>query len=168
MTSPKTRKTEAAHPAREDVATIAKVLQAASLKLQAFAHEDQFGFVIEFDDALYEGAVAYVMWPEKRFVFAIDLAGHATRDAMTQTAEFLSRANYGMVVGNFEMDWEDGSARFRVGLDYDGAKLDPALVKNIAATALETCDIYAAALADVMQGRLTALEAIQAIEQAES
>lgn len=168
MARTKTPKEPAPHPARETVATIRKVLDAAALKVKPFVHEDQCGFVIDFEDSLYEGAVAYIILPENRFIFAIDLAGTGTPDTAHSMAEYIARANYGMVVGNFDMDYSDFSARFRVGLDYEGVELGAPLIKNIVATALEACDTYAAGLADVMQGKLTALEAIRTIEEPES
>lgn len=32
---------------------------------------------------------------------------------MKRTAEFLTRANYGLVFGNFEMDMHDGEIRYK-------------------------------------------------------
>ncbi len=34
----------------------------------------------------------------------------------TTTAEFICRANYGLPIGNFEMDFADGELRFKVGI----------------------------------------------------
>jgi hypothetical protein len=33
----------------------------------------------------------------------------------TAVGEFLGRVNYLLPIGNFEMDWEDGEVRFRIG-----------------------------------------------------
>lgn len=33
-----------------------------------------------------------------------------------QAAEFITRANYGLPVGNYELDFEDGELRFKIGL----------------------------------------------------
>ena len=32
------------------------------------------------------------------------------------TAEFICRANYGLPIGNFEMDFSDGELRYKVGI----------------------------------------------------
>ncbi|HQP35543.1 MAG TPA: hypothetical protein PLI95_10195, partial [Polyangiaceae bacterium] len=55
MARTKTPKEPAAHPARETVATIRKVLDAAALKFKPFVHEDQCGFVIDFEDGDLKG-----------------------------------------------------------------------------------------------------------------
>src|SRR5438045_1991670 len=38
-------------------------------------------------------------------------------------AEFISRANYGLVVGNFEMDYEDGQVRYKTSLDVEDCEV---------------------------------------------
>ncbi|HST05674.1 MAG TPA: YbjN domain-containing protein [Chloroflexia bacterium] len=37
-------------------------------------------------------------------------------------ADFLTRANYGLYVGNFEMDYNDGEIRYKTSLDVEGNK----------------------------------------------
>ncbi|NJL06648.1 MAG: YbjN domain-containing protein [Chloroflexaceae bacterium] len=39
-------------------------------------------------------------------------------------AEFLTRANYGLVLGNFEMDFEDGEIRYKTSIDVERIPLD--------------------------------------------
>lgn len=38
-------------------------------------------------------------------------------------AEFVTRANYGLVLGNFELDFSDGELRAKTSLDLGGAEL---------------------------------------------
>ena len=69
----------------------------------------------------------YAVWEER--------VAEAQRLAMS---EFLHRANYGLVLGNFELDLGDGEVRFKVGIDVEGVRLDlprsnpvgPALIKQ--------------------------------------
>jgi hypothetical protein len=35
-------------------------------------------------------------------------------------AEFITRINFGLVSGNFEMDWADGEVRFKTGMELTG------------------------------------------------
>lgn len=39
-------------------------------------------------------------------------------------AEFLTRANYGLAMGNFEMDFEDGEVRYKTSIDVERIPLD--------------------------------------------
>ena len=54
-------------------------------------------------------------------------------------AEFITRANFGLNVGNFEMDWEDGEIRFRTSIvlgnmDFDYSLIDEQLMVNLITT----------------------------------
>lgn len=46
---------------------------------------------------------------------AIDMRADA--EARPRVAEFLTRANYGLTYGNFEMDWNDGEIRYKMTVD---------------------------------------------------
>ena len=51
------------------------------------------------------------------FPLSLDVANDDKRIAMT---EFLCRVNYGLPYGNFELDLEDGTLRYKVTVDCDG------------------------------------------------
>jgi hypothetical protein len=57
-------------------------------------------------------------------------------------AEFLTRANYGLIIGNFEMDFDDGEVRYKTSLDVEGDHLSPALVKSLVYANVVTMDRY--------------------------
>lgn len=46
-------------------------------------------------------------------------------------AEYITRANYDLVIGNFELNFETGQVRFKTSLDVEGTQLTPELVKNL-------------------------------------
>jgi hypothetical protein len=48
-----------------------------------------------------------------------------------EVADFLTRANYGLALGNFELDFEDGEIRYKTVLEVDGQYISPALVKRL-------------------------------------
>jgi hypothetical protein len=47
--------------------------------------------------------------------------------------EFITRANYGIYVGNFELDYDDGEIRFRTSIDVENSEssLNFELLKNL-------------------------------------
>ena len=47
-----------------------------------------------------------------------------------ELAEFLTRINYRMIFGDFEMDFSDGEVRFRFPVDCDGAAPSDAMIKR--------------------------------------
>jgi len=64
--------------------------------------------------------------------------------------EFLTRANFGLVIGNFEMDLRDGEISYHVGHVIAGQKLDDETIRGLVTTALATSDKYFPALMCLM------------------
>lgn len=56
--------------------------------------------------------------------------------------ELLARINYGQVIGNFEMDLEDGEVRFKTSLDFDGAELTYNLLRQLFAANVSVMEHY--------------------------
>jgi len=80
-------------------------------------------------------------------------------------AEFMMRANYGMRIGNFELDLTDGEVRYKSSLDFEGQPLTSRLVHNAIYPAVTTMDRYFPSLMKVAYGGATAAEAVREIEQ---
>jgi hypothetical protein len=68
------------------------------------------------------------------------------------TQEFVTRANYGLVIGNFEMDLDDGEVRFKASLDLHGEPLTTPLLRALAEATLTTMRRYLPGLLAVMHG----------------
>jgi len=79
-------------------------------------------------------------------------------------AEFIARANYGMRIGNFELDFSDGEVRYKSSLDFEDATLTPALIKNAIYPAVRTMDEYLPGIMGVIYGNKSAAEAVAEIE----
>ncbi len=82
-------------------------------------------------------------------------------------AEFLTRANYGLTIGNFEMDFEDGEIRYKTSIDVEGDRLTPPLVANLVNANILTIDQYFPGIMKVVYGGVSPEEAIQSIEDEE-
>jgi len=48
-----------------------------------------------------------------------------------EASSFLTRANYGLAAGNFELDFEDGEIRYKTVLQLQGDRLDAATLKRL-------------------------------------
>ena len=83
------------------------------------------------------------------------------RNAM---AELLTRINFGLPLGNFEMDYADGEIRFKTSIDVSGAHLSGELFDDLYEPNIATMDIYLPALEAVRDGRMTPLAAVEMIE----
>jgi hypothetical protein len=79
-------------------------------------------------------------------------------------AEYLCRANYGLLLGNFEFDYANGEVRYKTSVDVEGGELTSRMVKKQIAVNLSTVDKYAKGLMDILYRGLTPAEAIAEIE----
>jgi hypothetical protein len=80
-----------------------------------------------------------------------------------EVVDFTAMANSGLLVGNFEIDLDDGEIGVRVGVDLDGVTLDDdsltALLNNMLGSALGVLEQYGAAIEAVAAGELDAVQA---------
>ncbi|TNE88268.1 MAG: YbjN domain-containing protein [Deltaproteobacteria bacterium] len=79
-------------------------------------------------------------------------------------AEFITRANYGLPIGNFEMDFDDGEFRFKTSVDMEGGKLTAKMAENLLVLNLRSMDRYAAGAMKVAFDNAKPAAAIAAIE----
>jgi len=79
-------------------------------------------------------------------------------------ADFLTRANYGLYIGNFEMDYNDGEVRFKTSLDVEGDELSTALMKRIVYDNVGVMDKYLPGIMTVIYGGASPTEAIAKVE----
>ncbi len=85
-------------------------------------------------------------------------------DKRTAVMEFLTRVNYGLVIGNFELDLSDGEVRYKVSVDVEGSKLVPIMVKNLIGAGVTMMDRYYPGLMAVAYGGKSPLEAIKDVD----
>ncbi|MBN1873044.1 MAG: YbjN domain-containing protein [Anaerolineae bacterium] len=100
----------------------------------------------------------------EQFLFYAIAPVNAPEESRTNVAEYLTRANYGLRIGNFEMDYSDGEIRYKSSLDFEDEALTSNLIRNTIYPAVQTMDRYLAGLMRVMYNAQTPEEAIGDIE----
>ena len=100
----------------------------------------------------------------EQFVFYAVAPVKVPENQRIAVAEFLTRANYGMRIGNFELDFSDGEVRYKSALDFEGETLSDNLLKNSIYPAVQVADRYMPGLMAVAFGGKQPSEAIAAIE----
>ena len=88
----------------------------------------------------------------------------ATEKRMGDVAEYLHRANYDMMVGNFEMDFRDGEVRFKVTTDFNGIKPDLDHLDRIIDCCLAMSDRYLTGIGLILFRNYTPQQAISVAE----
>jgi hypothetical protein len=100
----------------------------------------------------------------QQFLFYV-IAPVKAPDAMRPAvAEYITRANYGLRIGNFEMDYSDGEVRYKSSLDFEDEDLTPNLIRRAIYPAVHTLDFYLPGLLAVMYGNKTPQDAIATVE----
>jgi hypothetical protein len=87
-------------------------------------------------------------------------------DIRTVMAEFITRANYGLVMGNLELDMDDGEIRYKTSRDLSSDKLAELLPPLLYANVV-SLDRYLPGIRLVVEGGVSPAEACAAIENAE-
>ena len=100
----------------------------------------------------------------EQFIFYVMCPVKAPEEKRLAVAEFIARANYGMRIGNFELDFSDGEVRYKSSLDFEGVLLEPLLIRNAIYPAAQTMNRYLPGLMGVIYSNKTPEEAIAEIE----
>ncbi|MEL7034178.1 MAG: YbjN domain-containing protein [Cyanobacteria bacterium J06592_8] len=79
-------------------------------------------------------------------------------------AALITMINYGIIVGNFEMNFYDGEIRYKTSIDVEGDRLSPTLVKHLVYANVTTMDKYLPGIMSIIFGNMSAEEAISRIE----
>ncbi len=103
----------------------------------------------------------------EQFIFYVVMPVRAPAHMRAAVAEFITRANYGLRIGNFELDFDDGEVRYKSSIDFEGLQLTAGLIRNTMYPAVQTMDRYLPGVLAVIFGGKSAEEAIAAIEEDE-
>jgi len=156
-------------------------MQDYSLKIadaiEQFLKEDDWNFepvdengVIRFGIRLkckFQHADIHVRIRQSGFMVLAVLPITADEESRPQVLDFINRANYGFIHGNFEMDPRDGEVRFRTSQNCgdDEVLVSSEIIRECIYLNLSMVERYGTPLMKVMMG---ALEPEEAIEQAEA
>lgn len=99
----------------------------------------------------------------KQFIFYSICPLSTPENKRQEIAEFIARANYGMIIGNFELDFDTGEIRYKTSIDVEGDQLTSALIKQVVYTNVIIMDNYLSGFLEVIKDNKTPLEAITGI-----
>ncbi|MFB8788166.1 MAG: YbjN domain-containing protein [Potamolinea sp.] len=101
---------------------------------------------------------------QRQFLFYSVLPINVPEKKRLAVAEFLTRANYGLTVGNFEIDLTDGEVRYKTSMIFQGCALNSAVIEQLVYGNLLTMDQYIPGMMTVIYTNVSPLEAIAQIE----
>jgi len=118
-------------------------------------------FISEHGDFI---CVAKVLEQKSQFVFYTGFPTNIPTNKRQTIAELLTRANFGIAIGNFEMDLDEGEVFYKVGIDIENEQLTPALVENMVYACVFTMEKYFPAMMAVLYGDALPKDAIEKVE----
>lgn len=127
--------------------------------------EDQTAFTTRYaGDNGKLNCLARVREEHHQFIFYSTCPVNTPEDKRAEMAEFVTRANYGLILGNFELDYRDGEVRFKTSIDVEGSDLADPLIRNMVYSNVMTMDRYLPGIMLLMYGGATVEEAIAKVE----
>jgi hypothetical protein len=92
--------------------------------------------------------------------FLVLIPNRVPRAKRAAAADFIARANYGLPLGKFEIDFHDGEVRFSTSSVFAAGRLEDDVIRALVGNALVTTDRYYSALMSVLYGTLAPEDAI--------
>jgi hypothetical protein len=90
---------------------------------------------------------------EEYFIFYSRCPVTVPHNQYQTMAKFLMSINGQVLLGNFEMDLNDGSIRYKTSIKFKGDRLSKALIKQLVYRNIYTMDTYLPSIQAVSQGR---------------
>ncbi|EDL59233.1 YbjN domain-containing protein [Gimesia maris] len=84
--------------------------------------------------------------------------------ARSDIAVAIAAANYGLIIGKFELDMSDGEVRFHVALPFDGELPGHDVLSRVVLTPIAMLDKYMPAFLAVIYGNEVPAEAVACVE----
>lgn len=154
-------------PTLQDTITTQPIFQT----MVNFFTEDDWSYAkIQGEPALYlafEGdngswnCYAKAREDEEQFVFYSICPIKVPKVKRRTLGEFIARANYGMMIGNFELDFTDGEIRYKTSIDVEGDKLSFALIKRLVYANVTMMDEYLPGIKLVLESGMSPEDAIR-------
>ncbi len=108
---------------------------------------------------------AQVKEEQERFMFYSTLETKVPEEKRIAMAEYLTRANYGLLIGNFEMDFTDGEVRFKTSVDIEDSALTFKLIQNLVYMNVLMMDKYLPGIMSVIYAGINPADAIAQVEE---
>ncbi len=104
---------------------------------------------------------------QEQFVFYSIFPVRTPEAKIPEIAEFITRANYGLIIGNFELDHSDGEVRYKTSIDVEDAELTDPLIRHMVYANVLTMDKYFPGLMRVLYAGIDPTSAVEEVEGTE-
>ena len=89
-------------------------------------------------------------------------------DRLDKLAELTTRINYKIVIGNFELDFEDGEVRYKTSIDVEDTEINGMLIRNLVYANVLTMDQHLPSIYAAMLTELSAEQSLALVDNPEA
>lgn len=107
--------------------------------------------------------IAFVEEKETIFSFYSICTVFVPESKRPSFAEFLTRVNYSRIIGNFEMDFDDGEVRYKTSLDYQDINVNSTVIGNLINANIVSMDKAIPSILGLIYGSLEIEDAVKKI-----
>ena len=101
----------------------------------------------------------------QRFSYHSVMESNVPEDKRQAVAEFLTRVNFGLFLGNFEMDFSDGELRYKTSIDVQDGALTQEMIRKLVYSNVMLMDKYLPGIMSVIYAGTSPEEAVARIQQ---
>ena len=122
--------------------------------------------MIEFKDVdnVVWSCFAYARENQKQFVFYSIRFDDVPISSIHAVNELITRINYGLAIGNFEMNLDKGTVRFKTSFDFDITEPTSDMLAPLIYANITIMGNFLPALDEVAEGKISAQEAYNSIK----
>jgi len=126
--------------------------------------------MIEFkeEDNIDWSCFAYTREKQHQFVFYSIAFEDVPQDKISTVVEFVTRFNYGISIGNFEINIDKGTLRYKTSLDFDKTTPTTDLMAPLIYANTTTFGKFLPILEDLIAGNTSPLEAVNRAKNQQS
>jgi hypothetical protein len=143
--------------------TLVSYLQEDEWKFTRLEGEDTIVLTFNCANATYL-CYAQARESQQQIVFYTIYPLRAPEEKRSLAAEFAARVNYGLVLGNLELDMNDGEVRYKTSADVGAAEFTLPLLRSLMQINLSTADRYYPAFTALLYANATPADAVASVE----
>jgi hypothetical protein len=99
-----------------------------------------------------------------RFLFVSSMGLNIPRPSRPAVMEYITRVNWGLPIGNFEMNLENGEVRFKTSIELSEIRLTLPMVRSLVYINVHTMDHYFPGVVSILTCRISPIAALAKIE----
>jgi hypothetical protein len=101
---------------------------------------------------------------DQQFVFYSNLPDGVPIEKRMAVAEYITRVNYGLIMGNFELDLDDGEVHYKTSIEAAPAILTADLIRPVVYANVAIMDFYLPGFQQIIAADVSPIEAISQLE----